>query len=168
MPTTRPSTPRSMSAHQVRWYKLLRSPSTDVAIMPPRGLWDGRRFRLQLGTGGCGRQKPANGGVAGLRADGWPIERSQGRRGTTRAENSVRLRNKDNAQRSEPRHERESQKCGQGSQECRTRSFVEQASCDNQEGQADQLNDCDVHADVAWSGFTGSGPSARGVAQSNP
>src|SRR5207245_4372827 len=39
-------------------------------IVPPRGLWDGRRFRLQPGTGGCGRQKPANGAVAGLCADG--------------------------------------------------------------------------------------------------
>src|SRR6267378_7272085 len=80
---------------------------------------------------------------------------------------SVFLRHKNYAQRSEPSHERENQKCGQGGQECRTRSFVERASCDKKEGQTDQLNDCDVHADVAWSAFTRSCPSARGVAQSN-
>src|SRR5467141_3866605 len=94
-------------------------------------------------------------------------ERTQNRHLGHRIGSSVRLWHKDNAQRSEPSHECENQKCGQGSQECRTRSFVEPASCDKEEGQTDQLNDCDVHADVAWGGFTGSCPSARGVAQSN-
>src|SRR5258706_4150974 len=45
MPTATPSKPRSMSAHHVRWYTRVRSPSTDVAIMPPRGLWKGRAFQ---------------------------------------------------------------------------------------------------------------------------
>src|SRR2546430_2493780 len=70
---------------------------------------------------------PVGGGTLGT----WLSFRAPGGR-------SVRLRHKDNAQRSEPSHQHQSQKRGQGGQERGTRLFVERASRDNQKRHADQ------------------------------
>src|SRR6266496_970151 len=70
MPTARPSKPRSMSAHHVRWYTALRSPSTDVAInASTRVVERAGVCSFQARIGGCGRQNLANDGFAGLFAD---------------------------------------------------------------------------------------------------
>src|SRR6266550_3960895 len=71
MPTARPSTPRSMSAHHVRWYTALRSPSTAVAINASMRVVGRPAFQgFNLAPGGVAARSPASGGVAGLCADG--------------------------------------------------------------------------------------------------